>query len=409
VQNNCTGIPIDTITNFSGHLLSDAQSMDMGHTLYEINIFRVWDAAGTASSADYNMLLLVKNGLPYKWGSVLGCIAQFPVNANSEGTPTIIVPSSHVAFYGYKSPFYKYRQYSSRMITNRIESLPYNLTEMLEALLMGNQDGLDPGIKKEFRQSGCIHILALSGMHLGIILLVISKSICMVIPRKPARIISICICFCYLLIVGVRPSLLRAFLMFSVYYFSSILSNKTDPINILSITFIINILIDPGTVFAAGFILSYTAMAGIFLFTKRIALIIPGCITTSLSVPLAASMSVQLLSAPLTLLLFGSYYPIGLIAGIPLGALITVFIILGIFYLAAGFIGFIFLENIFAWILNIFYLLIAKMVKFFSFAPGVEHAQWWVGVSGIVVSVGIIVILYGCVKLRLPKRNKAYT
>jgi competence protein ComEC len=130
----------------------------------------------------------------------------------------------------------------------------------MKALLTGGKDSLQQEEYELYREMGIAHILAISGLHIGILtgflLFIMSRTGVKRNVAIPAVMIFIWL-FTYL--VGFPESALRASVMLSFVLISKILHRAYDPINLLAVSYIICLLINPFWIFSLGFQLSYGA------------------------------------------------------------------------------------------------------------------------------------------------------
>ena len=142
---------------------------------------------------------------------------------------------------------------------------------LVEALLLGYRGNIDSGTYRAFRETGLLHFISLSGMHLGILVGIIWWLCKTAGLMKPARavvcIISISI---FLLIVPPRAPIQRAAIISFVFCVSFFFRRYSNPINTLSLAAIVLLLIRPTQLFEAGWQLSFTTVLGILLFTERV-------------------------------------------------------------------------------------------------------------------------------------------
>jgi competence protein ComEC len=141
------------------------------------------------------------------------------------------------------------------------------------ALILGDKSLLDAEIRNAFTATGAMHALAVSGLHVGIILpifLGFLKIFGKYIKRKQAVLIVVGILWIYALLTGFSPSVIRAVFMFSVLAISQIIGRSYNPVNTLFFTAFVLLLFKPLYLFDIGFQLSYIAMLGIFTFNKKV-------------------------------------------------------------------------------------------------------------------------------------------
>ena len=135
------------------------------------------------------------------------------------------------------------------------------------ALLVGFQEELDPDTKTSFTRVGAMHILAVSGLHVGIIFLLLSKMLFMLDRHLYTRIIKAIILFIFLwgyaVIAGFSPSIVRASLMFSIMIPMLSFHLQGNAYNNIASSAFLLLLWQPGYLFDVGFQLSYVAVFGI--------------------------------------------------------------------------------------------------------------------------------------------------
>lgn len=153
-----------------------------------------------------------------------------------------------------------------------ISSIPFpheGTAPLVNALLTGDRSSLDSSVMNSFRDSGASHILALSGLHLGIIYGILLK-VTSIFGKHPTikavrSLIIISLCGIYTLATGASPSLVRAFLFILVNETARLTHRSNNPLRVYCAALFIQTAINPQVVSSTGFQLSYLAMAGIFL------------------------------------------------------------------------------------------------------------------------------------------------
>lgn len=153
-----------------------------------------------------------------------------------------------------------------------ISSIPFpheGTAPLVNALLTGDKSSLDSSVMNSFRDSGASHILALSGLHLGIIYGILLK-VTSIFGKHPTvkavrSLIIISLCGIYTLATGASPSLVRAFLFILVNETARLTHRSNNPLRVYCAALFIQTAINPQVISSTGFQLSYLAMAGIFL------------------------------------------------------------------------------------------------------------------------------------------------
>lgn len=153
-----------------------------------------------------------------------------------------------------------------------VDNIPYpsgTSAPLVKALLTGDRSALPKEIIGIFRESGAAHILALSGLHLGMIYLILMKlTLPLGLFRKAVgarSIFIIFICGIYVKATGASPSLVRAFLFIFLNEAAKILERKAQPKNLLAAAATIQLAMKPSSIASISFQLSYSAILGIFL------------------------------------------------------------------------------------------------------------------------------------------------
>ena len=238
---------------------------------------------------------------------------------------------------------------------------------LLLALITGMREYTDEKLSSLFRKAGLSHILALSGMHLMLFRKITSFfNLRFFGKRNISLLIEIFVISVFVFFAGLSPSLLRAFLCSLCSIILNWLGFKNVKMTeILSFSFLIHLIILPEHYKNAGFILSYSALFGILLLSdfinSKTVKILPETISSSFS----ASFSAQIFTMPVSLLLFKSFAPVGIISSVIVSPIITFFIYSGIFLIILCLI-FPFFSDFSAFFMKILYNLIEFLVLLFS-------------------------------------------
>ena len=131
------------------------------------------------------------------------------------------------------------------------------------AYVLGDRSGIDPATYDAVRRSGAAHVLALSGMHLGVLALAVTWLGKRLLSRNVAICTTVLVLGSYVWIAGWIPSLLRALAMVGCASVSRVLGRREAPVVILSRAVLLLALIDPAIVYQLGFQYSVLALTGI--------------------------------------------------------------------------------------------------------------------------------------------------
>jgi len=136
------------------------------------------------------------------------------------------------------------------------------------ALILGYTDELDPEIMRSYAGSGAMHVLSVSGLHVGIMYVVVSFFLSLLLNRfRTGNIIKAILLLAFLafyaMITGLSPSVLRAAVMFGFIVIAKSFKYHTNIYNTLAVSAISLLVWDPYLVMQVGFQLSYLAVIGI--------------------------------------------------------------------------------------------------------------------------------------------------
>lgn len=167
---------------------------------------------------------------------------------------------------------------------------------LLKALYFGNKNYLSKRTIRDFKNSGLMHMLAASGMHVGIVAGLLYAILGLIGVNRIANMAACSLLLCgYLMISDMPTSLLRACLMFWIFsFFYSFRLGRTG-LNILLISGICILLVKPAELGGLAFQLSFSATLGILLFYQQFRTILPRLpfkISDSLAVSIAAQLPV---------------------------------------------------------------------------------------------------------------------
>lgn len=204
-----------------------------------------------------------------------------------------------------------------------IDRIPFadkDCNALAKALLTGERSDIPKEIVSAFRDSGASHILALSGLHLGIIYSIIAFLTSVFGNGRKAKMIraAICVTSCgfYTLATGAGPSIVRALIFIFLAESSRLIYRHITTGQLLFSSLIIQLTIDPLAISSVSFQLSYAAMAGIAFILPILKRLWPGSIykdrravrwIRKIWESAAMSISCQLTTAPLAYLYFGSF------------------------------------------------------------------------------------------------------
>lgn len=170
-----------------------------------------------------------------------------------------------------------------RHLIERLQDSPLEPSQrgIAEALLLGWRGDLEEETQSRFRDAGIIHLLCVSGLHVGIIAALIGFVCQPLLHRRKwvTHALQLCSIWMFVLITGMAPATLRAGIMFSFFVVAQILERNNNSYNTLSAAALLMLCIQPTLVVDIGFQLSFTAVLGIVIFYQPLCRLIPPPIT----------------------------------------------------------------------------------------------------------------------------------
>jgi len=143
--------------------------------------------------------------------------------------------------------------------------------QFVVALLLGNSSLIDKATRQEFSAAGVAHILALSGLHVGIIALIIWW---LLFPfdylrlKKLRLIVTICAIAAFAIFTGLSPSVVRATIMMAFVFASLIFYRKSVSLNALALAALVILIFTPSALYSVGFQLSFITVAAVLAFAR---------------------------------------------------------------------------------------------------------------------------------------------
>jgi competence protein ComEC len=277
----------------------------------------------------------------------------------------------------YKAVFQK-AQDQQETLTRRLhdaglseESLPTS-----SALLLGNKTGLSKETRRKYAQVGASHLLALSGMHLGIIYGIMYLLFVRRIRYSEWKWFwlppILLVIWGYAFVAGMPISLVRACIMFSLATLATLAQDDTPPLHILAVSALTILLFKPDALFEIGFQLSFVAVFFILILYQPIKEKLG--IRNKVAKLLLLSIVAQLGTAPLSIYYFHTLPLTGAIVSVVLIPLTTIIIYLGLLVLVIP-------AGCLAWLLTIAIKVQNRIVDSVADIPYTTisnlHPAWW--------------------------------
>jgi competence protein ComEC len=264
------------------------------------------------------------------------------------------------------------RSYLKETLETHVPSTEVGLAK---ALLLGDKSQLSHETRESFGNAGAMHVLAISGLHVGIIMYVlffVLKGMSKWISRRSAVLITLILLWLFAGVTGGSPSVVRATLMFSLLLIGQQWGRAAHPMNILFFSAFVLLLWNPLLLFDIGFQLSYGAMLGIFIFFERIQSLVRtrNWLLNKAWDGTALGISAQLFTIPLVLYHFHQFPNYFWLTNLGIMCLAGVILALGLAFFAVHWIPF--LNNLVA------FLLIWALYTLLSFVMWVDTLPWTV-------------------------------
>lgn len=202
-------------------------------------------------------------------------------------------------------------------IKNTFESgdLSKESAQLCTALLTGYDDEINPETINAFAHSGTLHVLSVSGLHTGILYGVIVFLLGLIDKRKKHKLFQLLVIvsalWFFALITGFSPPVLRAVIMLNFiamgrFYYSY---SNNHAINILAVSAFVILVFNPLLIYDTGFLLSYSAVAGILFFEPGFSALVNSDYTfvNKIWKLISVSLAAQITTLPITLYLFHQF------------------------------------------------------------------------------------------------------
>ena len=150
------------------------------------------------------------------------------------------------------------------------------ISALLSALILGDRTRIDQDLRESFTNVGVIHVLAVSGLHVGYVLIILQLLVRILqIPWKWDKYFVILGLILFTMLSGGRASVIRASIMASLYILAPLMNRKPNAWNIISTAAFLILIVNPNSLYDLGFQLSFTAVMSIIFFYSLFNKILP--------------------------------------------------------------------------------------------------------------------------------------
>ena len=383
------GLPLEQVDKLHGVLLQDASFRDAG-VRYRIAVDRVGsarlDARASARFVAQVTLPAEAAGRAYRGRRVaLNGVVLFGAGAVAGAGAAVRGRAHEARPGGFASAFAGARAAMRSRLEQLILDLRGPSSALLAAVLLGDRHHLTAEQVAGFRRAGALHLLALSGLHVGLVYLLavsVGRALAVagmaVAPRwqrgwvTAAGLLGVAAVFLYVELAGARPSLARATTMLALARLAAAAGRHPGAVNVLALSALVIVATDPRSVHELSFQLSYAALLGILLAGPALARRLPGVLPPGARAAAGMAAGAQLATLPLVLATFGRAHPIGLLSGLVLVPCTALFLWAGIGALALSALTGGALDPLTRVPLHLLYSALAMLNSLFGHAPGVR-------------------------------------
>ncbi|MDD5759648.1 MAG: DNA internalization-related competence protein ComEC/Rec2 [Desulfobulbaceae bacterium] len=164
-------------------------------------------------------------------------------------------------------------------------TMPPHVAAGYQAILLGERANLSPGVMENFKASGSVHLLAISGLHMGLVAFCCTLLISWFLRRsewlllhfsvnKVSALLSLVPLTFYAVIAGFNPPVVRSLIMVSTFVFALLVDRQWSVVNNIAIAAFLVLAVDPRCIFTTSFQLTFLAVLSIALFMPDLAKVI---------------------------------------------------------------------------------------------------------------------------------------
>jgi competence protein ComEC len=274
---------------------------------------------------------------------------------------------------------------------------------ILNAIILGERQNLSAHTRDVLVYSGTVHIIAISGLHLGIVAFIILLILKIIkIPRKPRYILTILLLIVYCMLTGANTPVMRATIMAAMLLLGYFLEREGNIYNALSLAALIILAVNPWQLFEVSFQLSFLSVISIVLLSPKIKSMFPeklnkipwiGFLISIFSVSFAAWLGLL----PLIAYYFGILSPITILANMIIVPYMTIIVASG-FSLALIGVLIPSLSPIFAASNELFISILFKINSFLIAIPGAYFKLPSISFAYVLLYYALLISVFNLLK-----------
>ena len=365
-------MPEGDVTDFSGSVTQDSSLTPKGDTVVRLEMTSASSSRrGIAAGARGSLLLFVPGDSRFSIGQQL-LVHAAPSRLAGFGPEqwAARAPRADVSTRGFAGPAWAFRAEARGWLHRTVSRVGYPASALLEALMIGVREDVPPDLYDGFARTGSLHILALSGLHVTVLYGVVAGLLWFVRTKWQRYLAASLFLLLYQFLAGFMPSLLRATVMIVLGGCAALLDRDREPLNVLALSGIVLLVIDPFQAFTLSFQLSFLALAGILVIGTLLQRPLVSRLPQFLLLAFAMSAGAQAATLPLVIARFGTYYPSGLVASLVLVPLTTGYLWAGLAWIPLSLVPWPLLHDMCATLFGVFYEVIRACAHALSRVPG---------------------------------------
>jgi competence protein ComEC len=391
-------MPETDVTDFVGTVVQDSSLSREGDTVLRLAMREASSSRrGIAARARGSLLLFVSGDYRFSLGERI-TVHSPPSRLEGFGPERWVARARRVEVTsrGFQGPVWAFRAEARDWMHRAVSRVGYPASALLEALLIGAREDVPGDLYNGFMRTGSLHILALSGLHVTVLYGIVAGLLWFLRTRWQKFLVATLVLLFYQFLAGFMPSLLRATVMIVLGGIASLLDRDGETINVLALSGIVLLLIDPFQAFTLSFQLSFLALAGILGIGALLQRPLTPHLPRFLLVAFAMSAGAQAATLPLVIARFGSYYPSGLVASLVLVPLTTGYLWAGLAWLPLSILPWPGLHDLCARLFALFYQIIRASADVLSRVPGLTFAPslapWLALCAGLAVVLAATIL-----------------
>jgi ComEC/Rec2-related protein len=396
-------VPATDVSGFTCVLSSDSLLSRDSQTILRVTVKGVESGnIGVKGGANAGAVVILQGDYRFSLGEVLRIRSGLrPLEGGGRESLISFADAAAVSRQGFSSAAWRIRADLRSGMRKAIEEAGYPASALLEALVMGSREDVPEDLSRGFEMTGSLHILALSGLHAAVIYAAAAALLGFFRNRFVTYGVATAGLLFYQFLAGPLPSLVRATLMIAIGGAAALRDRDREPLNLLSVSGILILMADPYQAFSLSFQLSFLSILGILTVAPQISRALAGRVPLVILGPFAASAAAQAATFPVVCLAFGAYYPSGLLAGLVLIPLTTVFLWMGlawlaVFPIAGGIIG-----PAAAAVFGAMYRCIEGSASLFAGLPGIAFSKAAAPAAALVSAAVLAAVCF------MPRRARA--